>query len=134
MKLQEAHDMILAEAYQRQLPKHYERDVLAHDLYQLSEDYGEGECGRFLWMLRTNGSHMWTEQNHKSKFLKQTSSVMESWKKSSDDEAYWYHFDGTELKEVTPEQGRKIPWEVWDKVGTVDTPGLFQEIRWQQSQ
>ena len=72
-------------------------------------------------MLRTNGSHMWTEQNHKDKFLKHTASVILSWKESSvvhqDNEAYWYHFDGTELKEVTPEHGSMVPWNVWNVKG-----------------
>jgi len=122
MKVEQVHAMLLAESDKRQLPKHYKNDVLVHDLSQLSEDYGEGECGRFLWMLRTNGSHMWTEQNHRAKYIKQSSSVfsrssMTVWKKSANEEDYWYHFDGTELQEVTPEQGNMITWNVWNVLG-----------------
>jgi hypothetical protein len=122
MKVEQVHAMLLAESNKRQLPKHYKNDVLVHDLSQLSEDYGEGECGRFLWMLRTCGSHMWSEQNHKTTFpippsLQQTTSVMTTWKGSADDDRHWYHFDGTELKEVTPEQGSMVPWDVWNVKG-----------------
>ena len=115
MKINEVHALLLAESGKRELPKHYKNDVLVHDLSQLVEDYGEGECGRFMWMLRTCGSHMWTEHDQKIKNFRHDTSIMTVWKQRSDDEWYWYHFDGAELKEVTPEQGCKIPLEAWGK-------------------
>lgn len=114
MTVQETFDLLLAEAYKRQLPKQYENDVIVHDLSQLTDSYGEGcECGRFLWVLRTCGSFMWTEENHRSQ-RHQTGSLLTAWKQSGDEEKLWYYFDGAELKEVTPEQGYKIPWDIWN--------------------
>ena len=117
MTVEQVHALLIAESGKRELPKHYKNDVLVHDLSQLVADYGEGECGRFMWMLRTCGTHMWTEHDHKTTFPKQTTSVMTTWKGSADDDHYWYHFDGTELKAVTPEHGSMVPWNVWNVKG-----------------
>lgn len=106
------HALLLAESDRVQLPQHWKTDVTVRDLEELAETGSQ----RFIWVLRTCGSHLvrmddqqTAEQVPAWRYKMLPSSFLDAIARTfSDDGKLYYHFDGSRLEPVTLDRAREI--------------------------